>query len=82
MDRCTSSGSSDTFHTKSLYQHVQRLITRFYRQFDERDPDWSKLKILHGWGGSRVEGVYSYAADQHGVPPLNVKHTSYPRVKI
>ena len=25
-----------TFYTKSLYQHIQRLITRFYRQFEER----------------------------------------------
>ncbi len=27
-----------TFSTKSLYQHIQRLVTRFYRQFADRDP--------------------------------------------
>jgi superfamily I DNA and RNA helicase len=47
-----------TFHTKSLYQHIRRLITRFYRQYDDRDPDWSRLKIMHGWGGGSNPGVY------------------------
>jgi superfamily I DNA and RNA helicase len=60
-----------TFYTKSLYQHVQRLITRFYRQFDDRDPDWSKLKIMHGWGGFNNEGVYFHSAHQHGIAPLS-----------
>ncbi len=40
-----------TFYTKNLYQHIQRLITRFYRQFDDRDPNWSNLRIMHAWGG-------------------------------
>lgn len=40
-----------TFYTKSLYQHIKQLITRFYRQFDDRDPDWDNLRILHAWGG-------------------------------
>jgi superfamily I DNA and RNA helicase len=47
-----------TFYTKSLYQHIRRLITRFYRQFDDRDPDWSRLRIMHGWGGESTPGVY------------------------
>lgn len=60
-----------TFHTKSLYQHVKRLITRFYRQFDDRDPDWDRtLHILHGWGGSATPGVYSIACQQHDVKPM------------
>ena len=38
-----------TFYTKSLYQLVKRLITRFYRQFDDRDPDWEhSIHVLHG----------------------------------
>jgi superfamily I DNA and RNA helicase len=61
-----------TFWTKSLYQHVKRLITRFYRQFDDRDPDWEKrLHVLHGWGSSSVPGIYSVACEQHKVPALS-----------
>jgi superfamily I DNA and RNA helicase len=56
-----------TFYTKSLYQHVQRLITRFYRQFDDKDPDWNKLKILHAWGNSSNPGIYSEACASVGL---------------
>ena len=59
-----------TFYTKSLYQHIQRLITRFYRQFDDRDPDWSKIKIMHGWGGRSAEGVYFNACLAHNTPSV------------
>lgn len=47
-----------TFSTKSLYQHVKRLVTRFYRQFIDRDPDWTRLHVLHAWGGHQQPGVY------------------------
>lgn len=60
-----------TFYTKSLYQHIQRLITRFYRQFDDKDPDWSRIKIMHGWGGYRAEGVYFNACQAHSVSPVS-----------
>jgi superfamily I DNA and RNA helicase len=59
-----------TFYTKALYQHVKQLITRFYRLYDDRDPDWTKLRILHAWGGDVVEGLYSFAAKAHGEVPL------------
>ncbi|WP_299342197.1 ATP-binding domain-containing protein [uncultured Pseudoxanthomonas sp.] len=59
-----------TFYTKSLYQHVKRLITRFYRQFDDRDPDWEKLQVLHAWGGQTNPGVYFNACRMLGVAPL------------
>lgn len=60
-----------TFNTKSLYQHVKRLITRFYRQFDDSDPDWDKhLHVLHAWGGQNAPGIYSVACDQNGVTPI------------
>lgn len=51
-----------TFYTKSLYQHVKQLITRFYRLYDDRDPDWDRVRVLHAWGGGIAEGLYSYAA--------------------
>lgn len=47
-----------TFYTKSLYQHIKRLITRFYRQYDDKDPNWENLKIMHAWGSSNQRGVY------------------------
>jgi superfamily I DNA and RNA helicase len=61
-----------TFYTKSLYQHIQRLITRFYRQFDDRDPDWSRVQILHAWGGYNVEGVYFNACIANNVAPFKL----------
>jgi superfamily I DNA and RNA helicase len=66
-----------TFSTKSLYQHVKRLITRFYRQFDDQDPDWEKhVHVLHGWGSSNTPGIYSVACEKHGVRPLSFQEAS------
>lgn len=56
-----------TFYTKSLYQHVRRLITRFYRQYNDQDPDWDKIQVRHAWGSSSMEGVYSQACDYHHI---------------
>lgn len=61
-----------TFYTKSLYQHIKRLITRFYRQIDDKDPDWSRLKVIHGWGGYRGEGVYFNACMANNVTPITL----------
>ena len=62
-----------TFWTKSLYDLAKQLITRFYRQFDDRDPDWTKLHVLHGWGGSQFEGVYYNACIDNGQIPIPLK---------
>jgi len=59
-----------TFYTKSLYQHVKRLITRFYRQFDEQDPDWDQISVLHAWGGQMNPGLYYNACRTFGVRAL------------
>jgi len=59
-----------TFWTKSLYSLLHRLVTRFYRQFNDRDPNWSRIHILHAWGGKTVEGVYYNAAIDAGIAPL------------
>ncbi len=61
-----------TFYTKSLYQHIKQLITRFYRQFDDRDPEWDNLRVLHAWGGSVNEGLYHYSARAVGEHPLTL----------
>ena len=59
-----------TFHTKSLYQHVRRLITRFYRQYNDQDPDWDRLHVLHAWGGRSTPGIYYNACLAAGVSPM------------
>lgn len=66
-----------TFFTKSLYQQIKRLITRFYRQFDDKDPDWNRIKILHGWGGYSGEGMYFNICAANGFQPL-----SLPQAKV
>ena len=65
-----------TFYTRSLYQFIRRLITRFYREFDDRDPDWDKLQIMHAWGGYRTPGVYFNTCVRHGVSPLSYSDAS------
>lgn len=62
-----------TFWTKSLYDLAKQLITRFYRQFDDRDPNWKKLHVLHGWGGTQFEGVYYNACVDNGQIPISLK---------
>jgi len=58
-----------TFSTKALYQHVKRLITRFYRQFDDVDPDFeNSIKIMHAWGGNTAPGVYYSACINSSAP--------------
>lgn len=67
-----------TYYTKSLFQHVQRLITRFYRQFDDRDPNWDRIHILHGWGGKTMPGVYFNQAKRLGVDALTYSTARIP----
>jgi superfamily I DNA and RNA helicase len=62
-----------TFYTKSLYQHVKQLITRFYRLYDDGDPDWDRMLVLHAWGGAMVDGFYAYSARALGEKPLNLQ---------
>lgn len=61
-----------TFYTKSLYDLIRSLITRFYRHFSETDPNWDKIKVLHAWGGRSLPGVYYNACIQNGLRPKSV----------
>jgi superfamily I DNA and RNA helicase len=61
-----------TFHTKSLYQHVKNLVSRFYRHFDDRDPNWDNFIIQHAWGGRSHQGVYFQACVSHAVRPMTL----------
>ena len=61
-----------TFHTQSLYNQIKNLITKFYRETEEKDPDWDNLKILHSYGGRTVrEGVYYRTCLRNSVIPLS-----------
>lgn len=62
-----------TFHTQSLYNQVRDLITKFYRDSEEKDPDWTKLLILHSWGGKAKEGVYSRACLRNSIEFIPLK---------
>ena len=50
-----------TFNTQSLYDQIQSLISRFYAHFSSGGtPNFEKVKILHGWGGTTKDGLYNY----------------------
>ena len=58
-----------TYYTKQLHGYVENLIRRFYRQYSDGEPDWSKIDIMHAWGGRNVEGVYYNACIDNNIPP-------------
>jgi superfamily I DNA and RNA helicase len=60
-----------TFHTRSLYQQFQSLISKFYYDQVQDDPDWDKLKILHAWGSASSPGVYSAIAGHAAVAAMD-----------
>lgn len=62
-----------TFYTKSLYGFVKRLITRFFRQYVDHDPDWDRIHILHGWGGRNIDGVYHRACLDANISPSTLR---------
>ncbi|AHM76465.1 DEAD/DEAH box helicase [Yersinia hibernica] len=55
-----------TFSTKSLYQHVIRLIQRFYREFHDDSTNLDRLTVMHSWGGRSNAGVYYEACQAFG----------------
>ncbi|MBT9100547.1 DEAD/DEAH box helicase [Methylovulum psychrotolerans] len=63
-----------TFYTKSLYQHIKQLITRFYRLYDDKDPDPDRLMIFHAWGGETVQGLYAYASKFFAETPMTYSY--------
>lgn len=57
-----------TFHTRSLYQQFEDLIRRFSFEYINDEPDWSRLRILHAWGGSGRSGIYAEIAESVKAP--------------
>ncbi len=62
-----------TYWTKNLYDFIKRLITRFYREFSDKDPDWSKINIMHAWGGESLDGTYSTICKENNIIPEKLK---------
>ena len=59
-----------TFNTQSLYDYIKNLIAKFYKYFSGgSEPNWEQIKIMHGWGGTWKEGLYSYIANLLGEKP-------------
>jgi superfamily I DNA and RNA helicase len=60
-----------TYFTKALYGQVKYLIEKYYRDFSEnREPNWKKIHIYHGWGGRGLNGVYSDTCFENGIEPV------------
>ncbi len=48
------------FYTISLKQYITKLFCDFYKEFvPYGEPDFSKINIMHCWGGKYNEGFYS-----------------------
>lgn len=62
-----------TYSTKNLHDFIKRLITKFYREFSDKDPDWSKIRIVHSWGGESMEGAYSIICKENEIKPETFK---------
>lgn len=62
-----------TFYTKSLYDQIKQLITRFYRMHEDHDPNWDNIQILHAWGGKSLPGVYYNTCVDNAILPMPFK---------
>lgn len=73
-----------TFYTKSLYEYIHQLITRFYLKIsDGQLPDFeSGILIMHAWGGKNVPGLYYRACLENDVTPLTYSDVSWTRDKF
>lgn len=60
------------FYTKSLKQYVKELFKLYYKDFEKyKEPDMSKIHILHSWGGSEMKGFYSEICEKNDVKCRN-----------
>ena len=50
-----------TFNTRSLKGFFRRLIHNFFLEMTGEEPDWDRLRVIHGWGapgGTDRDGMY------------------------
>lgn len=59
------------FYTRSLYPQFEDLIRRFSFEHLNDEPNWRNLRVMHAWGGSDRDGLYTEVAQYCGVTPRN-----------
>jgi superfamily I DNA and RNA helicase len=59
-----------TYYTRSLRDHLTRMITRFHRHFGEGEPNWKRVHVQHGWGRKELPGVLREASLRIGLVPI------------
>lgn len=65
-----------TFNTKSLYDLIKSLITRFYNELSDTPINWDNIKILHAWGGKNLEGVYYNTCIENKIFPYSLRQAN------
>lgn len=59
------------FNTQSMYNQIYDLVTKYYAYETKTTPDWSKLEIMHAWGGRGKQGFYYSVCKRFGFPPFS-----------
>lgn len=60
------------FYTISLKQYIMKLFCDFYKEFvPYGEPDFSKINIMHCWGGKYNEGFYSKICNVSNNAPIS-----------
>lgn len=60
------------FYTLSLKQYITKLFCEFYKEFEPYgEPDFSKINIMHCWGGMYNEGFYSKICNVSNNSPIS-----------
>lgn len=65
-----------TFQSRALYQQIDDLITRFTFEHMSDRPDPNKLQVLHSWGSSGKQGIYSKIAQSLDAPIRDFAYAS------
>lgn len=63
-----------TFHTRSLTQQMKSLISRFYYEDYRENPDEEMLQVMHSFGSSSEDGVYSKICKAYGIVPRDFSY--------
>lgn len=63
-----------TFQSRSLYQQLEDLVTRFSFEHSNDKPDFDRLRILHAWGSASRPGVYYEIAKAMGATPRDFNY--------
>ena len=59
-----------TFNTRSLKGFFRRLIHNFFLEMTGEEPDWDRLRVIHGWGAPGApdrDGIYSEFSRIHNL---------------